>query len=137
MARVNPIEEVINVNDTAFLAPENMTEAVHQKAGRKMSLGETAYCVFNSLALDYQRAVKAVEKTTGVKYKTLRIIGGGSQNGLLNELTKKYTGLKVTAGPTECTAIGNLLAQMLASGEIVNEKQGKKMIEKSFDVSNV
>ncbi len=137
MARENPVEETINVNDTAFLAPENMTETVWAKAGRKMSLGETAYCVFNSLALDYQRAVKAVESVTGVQYTTLRIIGGGSQNGLLNELTKKYTGLQVTAGPTECTAIGNLLAQMLAFGEIENEKQGKEIIKKSFDITKV
>ena len=137
MARENPVDETINVNDKAFLAPENMTETVWKKAGRKMSLGETAYCVFNSLALDYQRAVQAVESTTGVKYKTLRIIGGGSQNGLLNELTKKYTGLRVTAGPTECTAIGNLLTQMLASKEIANEKQGKELIIKSFDIKEI
>ena len=137
MACENPVDETINVNDKAFLAPENMTETVWEKAGRKMSLGETAYCVFNSLALDYQRAVQAVESTTGVKYKTLRIIGGGSQNGLLNELTKKYTGLRVTAGPTECTAIGNLLTQMLASKEIANEKQGKELIIKSFDIKEI
>ena len=137
MARENPVAETISVNDTAFLAPKNMTKTVHEQAGRSMSLGETVYCVFNSLALDYQRAVKAVEEATGVKYKNLRIIGGGSQNGLLNELTKKYTGLRVTAGPTECTAIGNLLSQMLAFGEIENEKQGKALIEKSFDIKEV
>ena len=134
MASENPVEEIINVNDKVFLAPENMTETIWGKAGRKMSLGETAYCVFNSLALDYKRAVHAVENTTGVKYKTLRIIGGGSQNGLLNALTKKYTNLSVTVGPTEGTAIGNLLAQMLADKAIENEKQAKEIIAKSFDI---
>ena len=137
LAEENPVDKVICVNDKAFLAPENMTETVWKNAGGKMSLGETAYCVFNSLAVDYKRAVKDLEKTTGKRYNTLRIIGGGSQNNLLNALTKKHTGLRVTAGPTECTAIGNLLAQMIATGEVANEREGRKMIEKSFEITEV
>lgn len=137
LARENPVEDIFDVNDKKFLAPKSMTEAIYETVGKKLTLGETAYCVFNSLARDYASSLKDLEKATGEKYQTLNILGGGSKNTFLNELTAKYTGKKIITGPTEATAIGNLLAQMLASGEIDSVQSGREIIKKSFDIQEI
>ena len=67
----------------------------------------------------------------------MNIIGGGSKNGLLNELTKKYTGKKIITGPAEGTAIGNFMMQMVGSGELKDVAEGRAYIKNSFDISEV
>ena len=62
----------------------------------------------------------------------MRIIGGGSKDGFLNELTARAAGVSVIAGPTEATAIGNLLAQFLAGGEIGGIYEGRELVKRSF-----
>ena len=101
LAREHPIEETVDVEDEKFLAPESMLKAVHSSVGRELSVGATAYCIFNSLAKGYAESLSALEALTGEKYNTLNIIGGGSKNMFLNELTAKYTGKKIITGPTE------------------------------------
>ncbi len=137
MARENPISDEINVNDNRFFAPESMIKEIHGAVGRKLTVGETAYCIFNNLAKDYARSLNALEEATGEKYATLNIIGGGSKNELLNELTKKYTKKQIITGPTEGTAIGNLLMQMVGAGAIENLQEGRKIIKKSFDINEL
>lgn len=137
LARKNPVDDIFDVNDKKFLAPKSMTKEIYETVGRKLTVGETAYCVFNSLAHDYARSLKALEKATGETYQTLHIIGGGSKNTLLNELTAKYTGKKTITGPTEATAIGNLLMQIQASGEIESVQKGREIIKKSFDIQEI
>ncbi|MBO5479814.1 MAG: rhamnulokinase [Clostridia bacterium] len=137
LARTNAIQDEIDVNDNRFFAPKSMIDEIHGAVGRRLSVGETAYCIFNNLAKDYARSLKALEEMTGEKYDTLNIIGGGSKNGFLNELTAKYTGKKIVAGPTEATAIGNLFAQMLVGGEIENLQKGRKIIKKSFGIGEL
>ena len=137
MARENQIDDEISVNDNRFFAPESMITEIHSAVGRKLSVGETAYCIFNNLAKDYARSLNALEKATGEKYDTLNIIGGGSKNELLNELTKKYTKKRIITGPTEGTAIGNLLMQTVASGEIENLAQARKLVKASFDIKEI
>ena len=137
MARENQIDDEISVNDNRFFAPESMITEIHGAVGRKLSVGETAYCIFNNLAKDYARSLNALEKATGEKYDTLNIIGGGSKNELLNELTKKYTKKRIITGPTEGTAIGNLLMQTVASGEIENLAQARKLVKASFDIKEI
>ena len=63
-------------------------------------------------------------------FTTLNIVGGGSQDKYLNELTAKATGLEVIAGPTEGTAIGNLIVQMVASGELAGLAEARAAIER-------
>lgn len=137
MAQENPVEDSFDVNAQAFLAPENMTAEIEKAVGRKLSLGETAYAIYSNLARDYAKSLKDLEAVTGEKYETLNIIGGGSKNTLLNELTAKYTGKKVITGPTEGTAIGNFMVQMVASGEMESVSAGRETIAKSFDIQEV
>ena len=81
--------------------------------------------------------MKELEAVTGEKYETLNIIGGGSQNKLLNTMTKEYTGKKVIAGPAEGTAIGNLMMQMVGCGDIADVQAGRQIIKNSFDINEV
>lgn len=75
-----------------------------------------------------------IEKIVGVKYDRIHIIGGGSNAVYLNELTAKYTGVPVYAGPGEATAIGNILTQMIQSGEFADLKQARECVAKSFEI---
>ncbi|MBR2647161.1 MAG: rhamnulokinase [Clostridia bacterium] len=134
MAKANPVDYEINVNDQRFLAPENMTAEINAAVGKELTVGEMAYVIYNNLARYYDVALKALEEVTGEKYETLNIIGGGSKNGFLNELTMKYTGKKVITGPAEGTAIGNLMMQMVGGGDIADVKAGRQIIKNSFDI---
>ena len=104
----------VDVNDAAFLAPASMTQAV-AKACRPLppqNAGELLQCVYASLAECYGNTAQEIIELTGATYNTIRVVGGGSQNTYLNELTAKACGLPVRTGPAEATAIGNLTAQM-------------------------
>ena len=78
-----------------------------------------------------------MEKGTGETFSTINIIGGGSRDNLLNELTARATGKKVLAGPAEATAAGNIIMQMIASGEIEDIQAARGMISKSFDIKEI
>ena len=132
MARKSPCKEVIDVSDSRFLAPKSMRAEVNAAAGRELPLGEMAYCVFHSLALGYAKSIQELESLTGEKYNVLSIIGGGTKNTLLNELTQEATGIEVRTGASEATAIGNLAVQMLAEGVFTDLKQAKKTVEQSI-----
>ena len=134
MARANPVPYEINVNDQRFLAPENMTAEINAAVGKELTVGEMAYVIYNNLARYYDLALKALEEVTGEKYETLNIIGGGSKNMLLNEMTMQYTGKRVITGPAEGTAIGNLMMQMVGCGDIANVQEGRQIIKNSFDI---
>lgn len=67
----------------------------------------------------------------------MNIIGGGSKNELLNELTAEYTGRKIVTGPTEGTAIGNFMMQMVGMGELSSVAEGRRIIKTSFDIREV
>ncbi len=137
MAKENPVDDEINVNDKRFLAPKSMIQEIHSAVGRELNVGETAYVIYNNLARDYASSIKALEEITNEKYETLNIIGGGSKNELLNKLTKEKTGKRVIAGPAEGTAIGNLLMQMVGTGSCQSIEEGRKIIKKSFDIEEV
>ncbi|MBQ8284002.1 MAG: rhamnulokinase [Clostridia bacterium] len=137
MARANPVDDEINVNDQKFLAPKSMIDAINETVGRQLPVGEMAYVIYNNLAKYYDLSLKALEGVTGEQYATLNIIGGGSKNMLLNELTKKYTGKRIITGPAEGTAIGNLMMQMVGAGEIADVKAGREIIKNSFDIAEV
>ncbi len=134
MARRNPIDDTFDVNEQKFMAPTSMTNTIKETIGRDLSVGELAYCILNSLALSYAASLKALEDVTGNHYETLNIIGGGSRNELLNELTIRHTGKKLITGPTEGTAIGNLIMQFIGRGELANVAEGRELVKKSFDI---
>ena len=82
-------------------------------------------------------AVKELEAGTGQTFESIHIIGGGSRDRLLNELTSRATAKNVTAGPAEATAAGNIIMQMTASGEIEDVQAAREMIKKSFDIKEI
>ena len=132
-------DSLVDVNDLSFFAPKSMINAVKEycaKTNQKVpeTVGEIVLCVYRSLAECYAKATVQIEDITGVKFNAINIVGGGCQNLLLNELTAKATGKPVIAGPVEATATGNLLAQMLSSGDIKSLDEGKELIKKSFEV---
>ncbi|MDR1971884.1 MAG: rhamnulokinase [Treponema sp.] len=107
------------VNLPCFLNPPSMIEAVQDqyRAGRiPESPGELAYCIYHSLASSYRKAIEDLEGITGKTYGAVHIIGGGSRDTFLNDLTGRYTGKEIIAGPAEAAAIGNLLLLMKYAG---------------------
>ncbi|MBQ1819034.1 MAG: rhamnulokinase, partial [Bacteroidales bacterium] len=103
---------LIDVDDSAFTAPESMQKAIFTAVGRELTRGETVRCVLESLAKRYATAIRKLNTMLEEPVRRLHIIGGGSQNVLLNELTAQATGLKVTTGDVEATAVGNVMGQI-------------------------
>lgn len=137
LARENPVAYDINVNERKFLAPKSMIAAINESVGKELSVGELAYVIYRNLAKYYDQALSALESVTGEVYDTLNIIGGGSKNELLNELTAELTGKKIITGPAEGTAIGNLMMQMISAGELADLKEGRRTVKCSFDISEL
>jgi rhamnulokinase len=140
MARqASDFHSLIDVNDESFLSPENMTEAIKtfcKESSQQVpqSIGELFACIYHSLAKSYADAVRELEQTTGHTYSYVHIIGGGSKDDYLNTLTAQYTGKTVFAGPSEATATGNLLAQMLKDGVFADLPQAREAVANSFDI---
>lgn len=129
----------VDVNDGRFLAPENMGEAIRsycQETGQPVpeTLGELGSCVYHSLAESYAESVEELSRLTGKTYTAVNIVGGGSRDTYLNQLTADATGLPVYAGPTEGTALGNLMVQMLAQGEFPDLESIRKAERRSFSI---
>lgn len=129
----------VDVNDGAFLAPENMTEAIREACRRTgqqapETIGEIAAVIYQSLAACYAGTVKEIERNTGKKYDSIRIIGGGSNAAYLNQLTADAAGKTVYAGPAEATAVGNLTAQMIADGELADLEAARRCVFDSFEI---
>jgi len=139
MASKETISSIVDCNDDCFLAPKSMIKAVQdfcRKTGQQVpeTVGEISSVIYNSLAKCYGDTVKEIEEITGKKYSTIYVVGGGSNAGYLNELTAKYTGKKVSAGPSEATAIGNVIVQMLHDGVFKDLPEARTCVRESFDV---
>lgn len=140
LASKEAITSFVNVNDARFLAPENMTEEVKkacEESGQQVpqTIGELAAVIYHSLAECYAKTVEEIEALTGITYPKIQIVGGGANAQYLNELTAKYTGKNVCAGPTEATAVGNLAAQMIAAGKLKDLKAARACIAESFEMN--
>src|SRR5207244_13039602 len=90
--------------------------------------------VLESLAFKYRAVIESLEQVTGEKYGSVRIVGGGSRNRLLNQFTADATGRTVLAGPVEATALGNMAMQRLATGAVASITEARRIIEYSFPV---
>ena len=99
--------------------------------------GAYARAVFDSLALKYRLVIRDLESLIGHPIARIRVIGGGSQNALLNQLTADATGLPVVAGPVEATALGNVAVQMLATGAAASLAEARAIIDRSFPTDRV
>lgn len=141
-AKEDGFKSRVDVNDTCFLAPANMTEEIKRYCKENNQQepetpGQLAALIYNSLAESYGETVKEIEMVTGRTYSRIHIIGGGSNAGYLNELTAKATGKKVYAGPTEATAIGNLVVQMIKDKQFATLEEARSCIYDSFDVKEI
>ena len=133
---------MVDPDDDRFLAPALMIEEVKQacadtKQKIPVSTGEVMQVVYNSLSQDYRRAIESLKSLTGKTYTALHIVGGGSQDMYLNQMTANATGLPVYAGPTEGTALGNLIVQFISCGEIRTLQDARNMIGNSFEIKEV
>ena len=128
----------IQVEDEQFAKLGDMTIKIQTActlAGLDVptSPAELVRCILDSLADSYAVALSALEKVSGVSIKQLQVVGGGSQNDLLSQLTSDRTGLPVMAGPAEATAIGNLMSQASAFGVVgTSLEEQRVIIERSY-----
>ena len=130
------ISSVIPVADAVFMNPPSMEKAIcnyckETNQPMPQTKAEITRCVLQSLATKYQEAIKAVTPLLPQPLKRLHIIGGGSQNALLNQLTANALGVPVWAGPVEATAMGNILVQAMASGEITDIAELREVVRNS------
>lgn len=133
---------VVNANDDAFLAPASMIAAVQAAcatAGQPVpkTVGQLMQCVYRSLTLCYKNAIAGLSELTGKTYTAIHIVGGGCQDNYLNHMTAAICRLPVWAGPVEGTAIGNLVVQMIHSGEFADLAAARQCIRESFDIKEV
>ena len=140
MASKCSIPSIVDCNDDRFLAPDNMTEEVQaacRESGQQVpeGLAQVASVIYNSLARCYAETIRQIEGITGRKYDKIHIVGGGSNAEYLNRLTAAATGIPVYAGPTEATAIGNIAAQMMATGELADLKAARACVFRSFSIT--
>lgn len=119
----------IDVNNAAFVAPENMLDAIKEYLNcPDMPLGEVINSVYHSLAKSYADAVRELEGITGKTVENIRIVGGGCKDSYLNALTAEYTKKPVSAGPVEATAIGNLISQVMYKNPEYSLKKARSLV---------
>lgn len=143
LAQATPaFQQFVDVNDPRFLNPENMItelQAYCRETQQKVpeTAGELARCVYDNLALCYASELQKLEQLTGTtsKLQKLHIVGGGSNNRFLNQLTADAAQLTIEAGPSEATAIGNLLMQMMSAGIFTSLAEARRAVKHSFPCS--
>ena len=123
----------VNPDDPSLANPESMTAAISQlcrdKSGKAPADDcEMVYCIFRSLAVRYGEVLDALKELAPFDIDTLYIVGGGARNTILNNMTEEVTGVKVIAGPSEATAIGNCMLQAQAAGLVRDRKEYRRII---------
>lgn len=134
-----PFSALVEPDDPSFLAPGDMPVRLRDFCTRTgqtppETQGAFVRCALESLTLKYRWVVEKLEALTGRSISVIHLVGGGSQNRLLNQFTADATGRQVVTGPIEATAIGNILMQMLAVGQISTLSEGRDIVRRSFPV---
>ena len=132
---------LVAVNDERFLPPGGMVGRIQgfcRDTGQAVpqTEGEVVRCVLESLALEYRWVAARLDELVGRPLPAIHIIGGGSQNKLLNQFAADATGRTVVAGPVEATAIGNVLVQAMALGHLAGLEEARALVRRSFDVES-
>jgi rhamnulokinase len=130
---------VVDPDDSSFILPPSMPQALAdycRRTGQPAPEGEAAVvrCALESLALRYRWVLERLEELTGQKLGVIHVVGGGSQNELLCQLTADCCGRPVLAGPVEATAIGNVLVQAVGLGLLGSLAEAREVVRRSFDV---
>ena len=130
---------IIDPNNPLFIHPGKMVERIAYLATQSgqqvpQTKGEIARCIYESLAHSYKKVIAQLEEVTNRKFKKIRVVGGGSANDLLNQLTATITGLELTAGPVEATLLGNVGMQAIVAGEIGTLSELRTIVRNSFEL---
>jgi rhamnulokinase len=128
---------LVDPDDESFLRPPDMLGAINQFCTRThqpvpQKAGAYVRAVLESLAFKYRFILRNLEQVIGQRIEQIRIIGGGSKNRLLNQLTADATGRRVFAGPAEATALGNVAVQIVATGEAASLQEVRAVVDRSF-----
>jgi rhamnulokinase len=137
-ARVLSRKQIIDTNDPRFAKPGAMPERIAQYCAETnqsvpTTPAEFARCIFDSLAVAYAKSLAELIQASGRTVREINIVGGGSSNELLNQLTADETGIPVIAGPVEATVMGNLIIQMVSAGMIASLEEGRALIANSIE----
>jgi rhamnulokinase len=132
---------VVDPDDASFMLPPNMPAALGEfcrRTGQPIPTepGAVVRCALESLALRYRWVLERLEELTARRIDTIHIVGGGSQNALLNQLTADACGRTVVAGPVEATAIGNVLVQAIGLGIVRSLAEARSVVRRSFEVKS-
>jgi len=133
---VHGFRSLIDPNHPAFANPQSMTNAIAdycRESGQKIPQTNAEYirCIFDSLALKYKQVLNSLQQVAPFKIEKLHVIGGGSQNELLNQFTADSIGLPVMAEPSEATAIGNAMMQAKGLGIVESLDEMRNIIRNS------
>jgi rhamnulokinase len=128
---------LLDPDDPAFVAPRSMLEAMTaylERTGQEIppTPGGLVRSTLESLALRYRVVLDELREVSGAEVGAIHVVGGGSRNRLLNQLTADATGLPVLAGPAEATAIGNLLVQAMGMGDLGSLAELREVVRDSF-----
>jgi rhamnulokinase len=136
-SRETSFRHLVDPDDESFLHPTDMVAAIdgfctrtHQPVPREP--GAYVRAVVESLAFKYRVVLRNLEQVTGKRIEQIRIVGGGSNNRLLNQLTADATGRRVLAGPAEATALGNVAMQILATGGAASLREVRAIVDRSY-----
>lgn len=132
-----PFRSLINPDDALFTNPANMEQAIKTYCSDyrqpiPMTHGQIVRCIFESLALRYRQVLDSLRNLSPRPVEALHVIGGGSRNELLNQWTANAVGIPVIAGPSEATAIGNVMVQALAAGAARDIASMRQLINRSI-----
>jgi rhamnulokinase len=135
--RETPFRHLADPDDESFLRPADMLAAINQFCTRTHQPvphepGAYVRTVLESLAFKYRLVLRNLEQLIGKPIAQIRVIGGGSKNSLLNQLTADATGRRVLAGPAEATALGNIAIQILATGAVSSLPEVRAIVDRSF-----
>lgn len=138
-SEAKPLRSIVNPDDPRFLNPPDMPKAIQvfcRETGQPVpkTEGELVRCAYESLALRYKQVLGWLETLTGNRIEVIHIVGGGSQSKLLNQFAANACGRPVVTGPIEATALGNLMVQVRASGEISELSEIRSVVRKSAEL---
>ncbi len=137
--QAEPFASLIDPDSDEFGQPGHMPGKVAEycsRTGQKVPVtkGEIVRCIMESLALKYRLVLEGLEEVADFEIDTLHIVGGGTQNDMLNCFTANSIGKPVVTGPVEATAIGNIASQLISLGEVSGLSEARALIKKSFPV---
>jgi len=132
-----PLRLLIDPDDARFVAPDDMIDAIAAYAGATGQTEVTDHATLyraalEGLALRYRVCLASLERIIGGHIKTIHVVGGGSLNGLLCQMTADACNRTVVAGPVEATATGNVLMQMIGTGKLSGVDEARALVRASF-----